>query len=44
MGNIGLGFLYLLFSWTGIPAIIGWVEGIIYLNMGNKDFNEKYIK
>ncbi len=22
----GLGILYLLFSWTGIPAIIGWIE------------------
>jgi TM2 domain-containing membrane protein YozV len=22
----GLGILYLLFSWTGIPMIIGWIE------------------
>lgn len=26
MGRIGLGVLYLVFSWTGIPWIIGWVE------------------
>jgi TM2 domain-containing membrane protein YozV len=22
----GLGLLYLLFSWTGIPMVIGWIE------------------
>ncbi len=22
----GLGILYLVFSWTGIPTVIGWVE------------------
>lgn len=26
MGQNGLGVLYLLFSWTGIPAIAGFVE------------------
>lgn len=28
-GKIGLGILYLCFCWTGIPAIVGLVEGII---------------
>ena len=31
MGKTGKGLLYLLFSWTGIPAIIGFIEGIMYL-------------
>ena len=31
MGKIGMGVLYLVFCWTGIPAIIGLIEGIIYL-------------
>src|ERR1700761_3738884 len=26
MGRIGLGVVYLLFSWTGVTWIIGWVE------------------
>lgn len=25
----GLGFLFLLFCWTGIPGVIGMVEGVI---------------
>ncbi|HEC2150862.1 TPA: TM2 domain-containing protein [Staphylococcus delphini] len=25
----GLGFLYLLFCWTGVPGVIGIIEGII---------------
>jgi TM2 domain-containing membrane protein YozV len=28
-GKIGLGIVYLLFFWTGIPAIIGLIEGIV---------------
>ena len=31
MGKIGMGILYLLFCWTFIPGLIGFVEGIIYL-------------
>jgi TM2 domain-containing membrane protein YozV len=26
MGEIGLGFIYLLFCWTGIPTILGFIE------------------
>ncbi len=28
-GKTGLGVLYLCFFWTGIPAIVGFVEGIL---------------
>ena len=30
-GRIGLGFLYLLFSWTGIPSFIAVIDIIITL-------------
>ncbi|WP_064468002.1 TM2 domain-containing protein [Lederbergia galactosidilytica] len=29
LGQIGLGVVYLLFCWTTIPGIIGFIEGII---------------
>ena len=38
MGKVGQGLLYLLFSWTGIPAIIGLIEGIIYLTESDEKF------
>ncbi|WP_233135070.1 hypothetical protein [Terribacillus sp. 7520-G] len=27
-----MGILYLVFSWTIIPAIVGFVEGLIYFS------------
>jgi TM2 domain-containing membrane protein YozV len=33
LGQIGLGIVYLLFCWTFIPAIVGFIEGIIFLTM-----------
>jgi TM2 domain-containing membrane protein YozV len=42
LGQIGLGFIYLLFFWTFIPAIIAFVEFIIYLTMSDEAFNNKY--
>ena len=41
MGKVGMGILYLVFFWTGIPAIIGLVEGIIYLTSSRYDFEMK---
>ena len=45
LGKIGLGVLYLLlfivFFWTFIPAIIGLIEGIIYLTQTDQDFATK---
>jgi TM2 domain-containing membrane protein YozV len=26
LGRVGLGILYCLFSWTGIPAVLGFIE------------------
>ena len=44
LGNIGLGIVYILFSWTTIPALIGLIEGIIYLTMTDEAFREKYCR
>ena len=38
----GLGILYLIFFWTWIPSIIGLIEGITYLCMRDRDFDQKY--
>ncbi len=42
LGNTGLGILYLLFCWTGITAIIGLIEGIIYLTQSDEEFASKH--
>lgn len=42
MGKIGWGVVYLLFCWTGVPAIVALVEGIIYLFSDDTTFNSKY--
>jgi len=45
LGKVGMGVLYLLlfivFFWTFIPAIIGLIEGIIYLTQSDQDFANK---
>lgn len=43
-GKIGLGFLYLVFFWTWIPALIALVEGILFLTGSSTDeeFTQKY--
>jgi TM2 domain-containing membrane protein YozV len=42
LGKIGQGILYLIFSWTGIPGIIGLIEGIIYLTKSDEEFARQY--
>jgi TM2 domain-containing membrane protein YozV len=42
LGRVGQGILYLVFCWTFIPALIGLVEGIIYLTMSDYDFEQKF--
>jgi TM2 domain-containing membrane protein YozV len=41
LNKIGLGFLYLIFVWTAIPAIVAFVEGIIYLTQDDRTFAER---
>jgi len=42
LGRPGLGVVYIVFCWTFIPAIIGFIEGIVYLTMTDEDFARKY--
>ena len=42
LGRVGQGILYTLFFWTGIPALLGLIEGIIYLTMDDERFWQKY--
>jgi len=42
LGQTGTGILYAFFFWTGIPAIIGLVEGILLLAMPDEEFNKRY--
>jgi TM2 domain-containing membrane protein YozV len=37
-GKIGAGVVYILLCWTYIPAIVGLVEGIIYLTQDEATF------
>ncbi len=36
------GIIYLLFCWTFIPSILGFIEGIVYLMMSDETFNTKH--
>jgi TM2 domain-containing membrane protein YozV len=44
LGQVGMGLLYLVFCWTGIPAIVAFVEAILYLVASDEDFQKKYVK
>lgn len=41
LGKTGEGILYILFCWTGIPAIIGLIEGVLYLTQSDEEFRVK---
>lgn len=43
-GKIGLGFLYLIFCWTWIPALVALIEGVLFLTNTSTDeeFSRKY--
>jgi TM2 domain-containing membrane protein YozV len=42
LGKAWIGTIYLIFFWTLIPAIIGFIEGVFLLFMNDSDFNSKY--
>lgn len=44
LGKPGIGILYLIFCWTFIPSIVGFIEGIIYLSSSDEKFYYKYVK
>ncbi len=41
LGKTGMGILYLLLCWTYVPAIIGFIEGIMYLCSDDHNFQVK---
>jgi TM2 domain-containing membrane protein YozV len=42
LGKVGMGILYLCFCWTGIPAVLGLIEGIMYLCSNDENFQLKH--
>jgi TM2 domain-containing membrane protein YozV len=42
LGKAGMGILYLIFCWTYIPAIVGFIEGIMILCSNDENFQIKY--
>lgn len=42
LGKIGIGFLYLIFCWTGIPAFISFFEAFMLWGTSDKDFEKEY--
>ena len=43
LGEIGPGVLYVLFCWTGVPALVGLIEGIVLANMAKEKFHAKHV-
>lgn len=41
LGKTGAGILSILFCWTGIPAVLGLIEGITYLCSNDENFQLK---
>jgi TM2 domain-containing membrane protein YozV len=44
LGRWGWGVIYLLFCWTYIPGIVGFIEGIVYLLSSDESFARKHDK
>ena len=38
----GMGFLYLLFCWTGIPSLIAIFEAVKYILMDEEEFQRRF--
>jgi hypothetical protein len=43
MGRIGAGIVSVIFFWTGIPFIIGLVQGIVYLCASDDEFCARHL-
>ena len=42
LGKVTWGLLYLFLFWSSISMILGFIDGIYYLTMSDKDFKAKY--
>lgn len=43
IGKTGQGVVYPCFSWMLIPAVVGLIEGVIYLTKSDEEFREQYM-
>ena len=41
-GKVALGVLAVLFFLTGIPSVVAFIEGLVWLFRGEDEFIEKY--
>lgn len=42
LGETFWGIIYLLFCWTFIPMVVGWVEAVAYLFTSKERFTAKF--
>ncbi len=42
LGQIKLGVIYLLLSWTLIPLVVSIIDCILFIIRGEEKFNSKY--
>ncbi len=42
LGDKGIGIIYLLLCWTGIPTLLGIIDGVLLLLKSDESFNDKY--
>ncbi len=42
LGKVAQGIIYVIFSWTGIPAFVAWIEAILYLLTSNEAWAAKW--
>lgn len=40
--KVSFGIIYFIMCWSFLPSMLGILEGVIYLRMTDKEFNEKY--
>lgn len=42
LGQVGLGILYAVLFWSGISAVLGLIDAIVFFSMDNEAFDQKY--
>ncbi len=42
LNNKKMGIIFLLLCWTGIPGIVGFVQGIMMIIMSDNAFDQKF--
>lgn len=42
LGQTKKGIIFILFAWTTIPAILAFIDFIVFLSMPDEKFNDQY--